>query len=300
MSGTNLERLKYVAAVILYGTIGTFLRFVDLPSEVVALGRGVIGSLFLFFFLALKPRRDGGEDLPPVLRANAKWLLLSGVFLGLNWIFLFAAYTITTVAVASLCNYMAPVIVVLTAPIFLREKPDPRKLPCVLAALFGIALVSGVIGGSAAAPNPAGVTSGLIAALCFAGIVLCNRKIKGVPPLVKAAVQLAVSAVTILPYVLAKNGGTVPMPDLRSGLIVLLLGVVHTGFAYCLYFSGMGSLPVQTVAILGYLEPVVSVLCSAAFLREPLSPAGWAGAALILAAAFISEIIPDKSQKTGD
>ena len=104
MSGTNLERLKYVAAVILYGTIGTFLRFVDLPSEVVALGRGVIGSLFLFLFLALKPRRDGGEDLRPVLRANAKWLLLSGVFLGLNWIFLFAAYTITTVAVASLCN----------------------------------------------------------------------------------------------------------------------------------------------------------------------------------------------------
>ena len=99
-----------------------------------------------------------------------------------------------------------------------------------------------------------------------------------------------VSALTILPYVIYKNAGTALPWNTRAVLIVLMLGIVHTGFAYCLYFSGMATLPVQTVAVLGYLEPVVSVLCSAIFLHEAMSPLGWAGAALIIAAAVISEV----------
>ena len=90
--------------------------------------------------------------------------------------------------------------------------------------------------------------------------------------------------------VLVRSAGAQLHADARSVLIILMLGVVHTGFAYCLYFSGMSTLPVQTVAILGYLEPVVSVLCSVAFLHEPLTPAGWVGAVLVLGAAVLSEL----------
>ena len=286
-TGAGIERIKYTAAVLLYGTIGTFLRYVDLPSELVALGRGVIGSLFILLWLAVRRKKPDVS----AIRRNGKWLLLSGFCLGLNWIFLFAAYVKTTVAVASLCNYMAPVIVILAAPLLLKERLNRRKLPCIFAALFGIVLVSGVWGTGGA--DPVGVSLGLCAALCFVGIVLCNRKIEGISSLDKSVVQLAVSALTILPYAVVRNLGADLRPDKTSLLIVLLLGAVHTGFAYCLYFSGMGSLPVQTVAILGYLEPVVSVLCSAFFLKEELSVSGWIGAGLILAAAAVSELIPD-------
>ena len=286
-----MERIKYILAVVLYGTIGLFLRYVALPSEVVAMCRGILGSAFILGYLALKRDRPDGA----AIRRNLKWLLIGGVTLGLNWIFLFAAYMETTVAVASLLNYLAPIIVILIAPAVLREKLDKRKLLCVAAAFAGILLVSGVWNGSVG--SPAGIFLGLAAAACFVVIVICNRFLRDIRALDRSVVQLAVSALTILPYVLIRSRGGIPAPDVRSVLIVLVLGLVHTGLAYCLYFSGMGSLPVQTVAILGYLEPVVSVLCSAFFLKEAMGPAGWIGAALIIGAAVVSETLPEKKRE---
>ena len=285
------ERVKYITAVILYGTIGMFLRYVHAPSELVALCRGIIGAAFIFLYRLLQ----GQQPDRSAIRKALPLLIFSGVCLGLNWIFLFAAYIRTTVAVASLCNYLAPAVVILITPAVLRERLDLRKIPFVLLALAGILLVSGVWedGGG----DTAGVLLGLAAAVFFVLLVVCNRKLKAVPALDRAMIQLAVSAAAILPYVLIRNWGTMPELDLRSWGIILMLGIVHTGLAYCFYFSGMGSLPVQTVAILGYLEPVVSVLCSVLFLREPLSLPGWIGAFLVLASAAVSEALPEKRQK---
>ena len=282
----RLERLKYIAAVVIFGTTGLFLRYCSLPSETAAFCRGVIGTLFLLLW---QNRHGKSLERKAILR-NRKWLLLSGVFLGLNWTFLFAAYVTTTVAVASLCNYLAPLIVILIAPLVLKEPMDPRKVPFVIAAFLGVVLVSGVLGGSGG--NVPGVLMGLGAALGFVGIVICNRNIRHISAGDKTIIQLSVSAAVIRPYLLARNMGKELRPDLVSLLVILLLGVFHTGVAYNLYLSGMGSLPVQTVAILGYLEPVVAVLCSAFFLKEPMSPAGWAGAFLIIGAAAGSELMP--------
>ena len=282
------ERIKFMIAVILYVTIGMFLRFVDMPSESVAFFRGVIGVLTILLFRLLKREKIDFS----AIRKNLVLLLVSGIALGLNWIFLFAAYVNTTVAIASLCNYMAPVIVLVLSPFVLKEKLDIRKIPCAVAAFIGIVLVSGIIGGEVG--SPAGIAYGLLGACCFAGIVFCNRRMKGTDAMDRATVQLALSALTILPYLLIRNGGSFPLPDVQSLWIVLMLGILHTGVAYCLYFSGMAALPVQTVAILGYLEPVVSVLCSVIFLQEMMGWTGWLGAALIIGAALISELIPQK------
>ena len=277
------ERIKYISAVVIYGTIGLFLRYVDIPSEIVAFSRGIIGSIFIFLFLIIKGRRISAITI----RKNLIWLIISGICLGLNWIFLFAAYMHTTVAIASLCTYMAPIIVIMVAPIILHEPLEKQKIPCVVAALVGIILVSGVWNGSVG--NISGVLMGLAAALGFVGLVLCNRKIREIDPFDKAILQLAVSALTILPFVLVSNWGESLQWNMKSIVIILILGIVHTGIAYCLYFSGLGNLPVHTIAILGYLEPVVSVFCSAVFLHEPMGIAGWIGAVLILGAAVISE-----------
>ena len=278
-----LERTKYITAVVLYGTIGLFLRYVSLPSEIVAMCRGAIGSVFILVFQLIGSKKIDRA----AIRKNLPVLIISGICLGLNWIFLFAAYIKTTVAIASLCNYMAPVIVILIAPMVLREPLNRKKLPFVATALIGIILVSGVWKGSLG--DISGVWMGLAAALCFVAIVICNRKLTDIPALDRATCQLAVSSLTILPYVLIKNHGTALQWNARSVLIILMLCIVHTGFAYCLYFSGLANLPVQTVAILGYLEPVVSVLCSVLFLREAMGAAGWIGAVLILGSAILSE-----------
>lgn len=282
------DSLKYVFAIILYGTIGMFLRFIRLPSELVVLCRGTLGSLVIYLFVRLRGQRMDKA----AIRSNLKYLLVSGICLGLNWIFLFAAYIHTTVAIASLCNYLAPVIVVVLAPFLFRDKLDWKKIVCVFTAVVGVVFISGIFdGGLGAGMNSFGILFALLAALCFVGIILCNRKIDGVSAFDKAIVQLAVSALTVLPYVLIKNWGVSLSFDLTSVLLTLMLGLIHTGFAYCLYFDTLGRLPVHSVAVLGYIEPVVAVLCSVFLLHEGMRLLGWIGAALIIGSAVSSELI---------
>ncbi|MBR0437541.1 MAG: EamA family transporter [Clostridia bacterium] len=283
--GKTYERLKYIIAVVLYGTIGMFLRYVSLPSEIVAMCRGLIGSLFIFLYIKVTHQKIDME----AIKRNRKWLILGGICLGLNWVFLFAAYVKTTVAIASLCNYMAPVVVILIAPFVLHERLDKRKLPCVILAFIGIIFVSSVWEESIGSIT--GIIMGLLGALCFVGVIICNRKLNKISSLDKSLIQLAISVVVIFPFVLIKNMGRPLEIDLKSILITLMVGIVNTGLAYVFYFSGMSTLPVQEVAILGYLEPVVSVLCSVLFLQEKMGILGWIGALLVIAATLASELM---------
>lgn len=281
------DNLKYSLAVILFGTIGMFLRYIRLPSELVVLCRGVIGSLVIWAFVRIRGNRVDRS----AIRKNLKWLVISGICLGLNWVFLFAAYLHTTVAIASLFNYLAPVIVVVIAPFLYREKLGWKKILCVVAAVIGVVLLSGVLSGTAAEVNWLGILFAFLAAFGFVGIIFCNKKLDGINAYDKAIVQLAVSALTVLPYVIFNNWGTPLSLDLRSVLLTLMLGLLQTGFTYCLYFDTLGRLPVHSVAVLGYLEPVVSVLCSVFILQEGMDVFGWIGAVLIIGAAAVSELI---------
>ncbi len=280
-------KLNFILAESIYGTIGLILRFISLPAEVVVLCRGALGSVCVLLYLLWRKQRPCGA----AIRKNRRWLILSGVALGLNWVFLFEAYRATSLAVASLCYYMAPIFVLMLAPWLYHERLTGRKRACVLAAFAGIVLVSGFGAGGLSDVNWRGVALGLAAALGFMSVILCNRQLRDISAYDKTVVQLAISALTVLPYVLYTQRGGLPVPDLRSVLLTLLLAVVHTGAAYCLYFGSLSVIPVQTVAVWGYMEPVVSVLCSTLILREPLTVPGWIGAALILGGALCSELV---------
>ena len=289
-----LAKLEFIASLVLFATLGLMLRLIDLPSEVVALCRGVISAAFLGLYYLLRGKRPDRASI----RRNRKWLLLSGLFLGLNWTLLFAAYVTTTVAVASLCNYMAPMFLIFLSPILFGERLSGRKLLCVAAAFAGIVLVSGVITGGGAGVNLPGVLLGLGAALGFTGIVVCNKHLAGMDALDKTLVQLSLSVIVVLPNVLWRNRGVPLQPDLQTVLLTIVVGVVQTGVAYILYFGSMAKLRVQTVAILGYVEPVVAVLTSAWILREHMGADGWLGAALILSAAVCAELVDQKEKQT--
>lgn len=282
----NTYKLKYISAVIIYGTIGYILHFVNLPSEIVVLCRGVIGSLFIYLYLRVTKRNI---DLVAIIN-NIKYLIISGVALGLNWVFLFASYRVGTVAVGSLCNYMAPIILIALSPVLFKEKITFKKLLCVIGAFIGIIFVSGILETNSNV-NGYGVLLGLLAAAAFVLIIIFNRKLKNISAYDKVVVQLAISALTVLPYAIINNIGNTIVLDLKSVVLVIMLGVIHTGVAYCFYFGSINDIPVQAVAILGYIEPVLSVLSSALLLNEPISFIGIIGAILILLSACFSEII---------
>lgn len=277
---------QYLLAMTIFGTIGLFVKFIELPSTVIALSRGALGTLFLLLVLKLLKRRINTASV----KSNFKHLVIAGVALGLNWIFLFEAYRLTSVATATLAYYMAPIILILLSPILLHERIPLGKWICVICALFGMSLISGVWEGS---ENVAldGITMGLIAACFYASVVINNKFLKGLDPYDSSIVQLAVAAIVLLPYVLFTVDCSVLKPDTTTIGLTLAVGILHTGVAYWLYFSALPKLEAARIAIFSYIDPAIAILLSVFVLMEPMTTAGVIGAVLILGAALASEFV---------
>lgn len=276
--------LKLVVSMFIFGTIGVFRRYIPLPSSLVAMSRGITGMLFLLALLRVR----GGRMNREAIRRKLPTLCITGAALGINWILLFEAYNHTSVATATLCYYFAPMLILLSAPLALGERLTARKCACVAVALLGMVFVSGVL--QTGFTGLRGILLGLGAAVFYACVVLLNKRLGDVPSNDRTIVQLGASAVVLLPYVLL----TVDFSELTfapsaAGLL-LLVGVLHTGVAYALYFGALRELRAQTAAILSYIDPVVAVLLSALLLREPMNALSALGAALVLGAAIVSEL----------
>lgn len=284
-SGLN-SYLMLISAMLLYGTIGVFRRYIPLSSGMLAFSRGLLGSLFLWGLVRLRGR------------GRAEWigckdlllLALTGVLIGANWMLLFEAYNHTTVATATMCCYMQPTLVILLSPLVLRERLTARRLACAGAAVAGMAFVSGVAdGGGISARDLSGVAFGLGAAALYATVILLNKKLQVEDVYRKTAVQLTAATVALAPYVLLTEDFAAIRLDARAAVLVLIVGVVHTGVAYAMYFGSMKRLRAQTIALLSYIDPVFALLLSAAVLHEPITPLGVLGAALILGSALVGE-----------
>lgn len=283
----NTARVSIVISMLIFGTIGIFVHYIPMPSSVTALIRGVVGTLFLLVFSRV---RNTHVDWTTV-RANLGMLAVSGAFIGFNWILLFEAYRYTTVPTATLCYYLAPVFVILASPILFREKLTLKKGFCVLGALAGMVLVTGVLetGFSGGSELP-GIMFGVGAAVLYASVVIMNKKLTDVQAFDRTVVQLGAAALALVPYVLVTQQDT--HLEWTPGVIglLLLVGVVHTGFAYALYFGAIKELPAQTSAILSYIDPVSAIFLSALFLGERLTLPGTIGAVLVLGCTLVSEL----------
>lgn len=284
---------KLTLSMVIFGTIGVFRRYIPLPSSLVAMTRGLIGMLFLLLVMVLRKR---GMNRAAV-RRKLGLLCLSGAAIGVNWILLFEAYNYTSVATATLCYYLAPMFVIPASPLVVGERLTAKKLICVLTALLGMVFVSGVLESGGGSSDLKGVLLGLGAAVLYASVVLMNKQLGDVPAYDRTIVQLGSSAAVLLPYVLlTEDMGALTFTPGTIGLL-LVVGIVHTGIAYALYFGSLMQLKAQTAAILSYIDPVVAVLLSALVLREHMSLLSGLGAVLVLGAAVFSEL-PSRRKKT--
>ena len=284
-------KIKIITAMVTFGTIGIFVRYIPLPSSIIALVRGVLATFFLLAVMACGKR---WPDKAAITR-NLALLLISGVLIGFNWILLFEAYNYTSVAVATLCYYLAPVFVIIASPFVLGEKLTTRKTLCVIAALGGMVLVSGVIqnylsGGNTEDLKLTGVILGIGAGALYAAIILMNKKLEDISSYDTTVMQLAAASIVLVPYCLI----TVDIGALEvtpvSAVLLLIVGIVHTGIAYVLYFGSIKELSAQTVAIFSYIDPILAVLLSALLLKENMDMLSILGAVMILGSTFVSEM----------
>ena len=285
--------LMLVTSMLIFGSIGIFRRYIPLPSAFLAFARGILGGLFILVYRKLSIR-ESGEKLPG---KYYRLLVFTGAVIGLNWILLFEAYSYTTVPIATLCYYMAPTIVILLSPIVFKESLTRKKTICAITAVIGMVLVSGVTaGGSFSGNHIRGILLGLGAAVLYAAVVILNKKCGGMDAYRKTTIQLLSAGTVMVPYLLLSGGLETLEFSLRTVVLLLIVGIVHTGIAYLLYFGSIDGLRAQTVAIISYVDPVSALLFSALFLNEPLNAMGIFGAVLIIGSAIISEL-PEGTSK---
>ena len=286
MRNLKNARVMMIVSMVTFGTLGLFVRHISVSSGELALYRAVLATVLLgVWFLLTGQRLDFraiGRELP--------LLLLSGVAMGFNWILLFQAYKYTTVSVATLSYYFAPVLVTLACPILFKEKLGPKQWICFAMSTLGIALITGTGDLSQGSSHLVGILFGLGAAVLYATVILLNKFIKGVAGLQRTFLQFVAAVLVLVPYVACTSGVTLGTMDGAGWVCLLVVGLVHTGVTYCLYFSSLKELPGQEAAILSYMDPLVAVLVSVFALGEDMGPWQIVGGLLILGFTLWNEI----------
>ena len=280
------EKIYFIFSMITFGTIGIFVRYIDLASSEIALLRGCIGCMFLFAIIIFTKQKISWINI----KQNIFVLLLSSFALGVNWIFLFQAYKHTTIANATLSYYFAPIFVIIMSPIVLKEKISLKKTVYISIAVLGMFLIIQNNGNIGAQDNPLlGIFFGIIAAAFYATLMLTNKFIKNMSGLESTLLQLTFATILLAPYVLISERNNLFHVTSLSIICIIILGVIHTGGAYYLFFSGMKGLKGQSIAALSYIDPVTSLFVSFLIFNENMTVLQIIGAILLLGSTFLSE-----------
>lgn len=280
------SKLMFILAMVIFGTIGIFVRYINLESSEIAMLRGLIGSLFLLLISLIRREKIAFTSV----RENLLPLVFSGGVLAGNWIFLFEAFKHTTIANATLSYYMAPVFVIALSPLVLKEKIIPRKVICLAAALVGMLLILKGSSQSGTAGNDLqGIAWGIAAAACYASLMLTNKFIKNMNGMATTLLQLAIATVVLFCYVSLSGGISFSGLTPTAVIAVMALGLVHTGLGFFLFFTGMKGLNGQSIATLSYIDPITALLASFLIFGEAMNGVQMLGAVLLLGATFLGE-----------
>ena len=285
MKKANRSQVLVIASMVIFGTLGPFVRNISVSSGELALYRAILAAVLVGLFLTITKQKINFRALGKELLL----LLISGMAMGINWILLFEAYKYTTVSVATLSYYFAPVIVTIVCPFFFKEKLGPKQIICFIMSTIGIVMITG-IAGSKGGRDIIGILFGLGAAVFYASVILLNKFIKKVEGLHRTFLQFIADIIILVPYVVFTSGVTLGTMNSTGWICLLVVGIVHTSITYCMYFTAIKDLPGQQTAILSYIDPLVAVIISVAVLGEAITIPQIIGGVLILGFTLLNEI----------
>ena len=281
---------KYISALLLFGLNGIVASQIPLNSYEIVFLRTLIGSILLIaLFLIGK-----GKLHINIYKKDALFVVLSGIAMGTSWMFLYEAYQQIGVSLSSLLYYCGPIIVMILSPIIFREKLTASKLLGFATVLVGIFLVNG--NAPQGNSNTWGLLCGAMSAVMYFFMVTLNKQSKSISGMENSVIQLVVSFLTVAIFTGIKQGFVIHVPA-AAWIWILILGVVNTGIGCYLYFSPLTKLPVQTVAVCGYLEPLSAVVFAAVLLGEKMTIVQIIGAVCIIGGAMIGELIKPQKHK---
>ena len=292
MKKSNSSRIMLAVSMAIFGTLAPFVRNVAVSSGELALYRAIMAAIILGLFLLITRQKIPFRTI----KKELVLLLFSGVAMGFNWILLFEAYKYTTVSAATLSYYFAPVIVTLVCPLLFKEKMRAKQWICFVMSTVGLVLITGIGDSQSGTDNLKGILFGIGAAFFYATVILLNKFIKNVAGIHRTFLQFIAAIIVLVPYVAFSGGVTLGVLDSKGWVCLLIVGILHTGITYCLYFSSLKELPGQKAAILSYIDPLVAVLISVTVLGESMSLLQIIGGALILGFTLWNELPSQKAQ----
>ncbi|MBR6735508.1 MAG: EamA family transporter [Oscillospiraceae bacterium] len=286
MTKQNNSRIIFIASMAIFGTLGPFVRNITVSSGELALYRAIMATVIVGGYLVISGQLIDFSKIKKEL-----WLLLfSGMAMGVNWILLFEAYKYTTVSVATLSYYFAPVIVTVVSPFLFKEKLTAKQALCFVMSTVGIIMITGIGDLGSGNSHITGILFGLGAACFYATVMLINKFIKNVEGIHRTFLQFVAAIVILVPYVASTSGITLSSMGAKGWLCLLIVGCFHTGIAYMMYFSSLKELPGQKVAILSYIDPLVAVVISVTILGEAMTIMQVIGGVLILGFTLLNEL----------
>lgn len=279
----NKSKISYIIAMLIFGSIGLFVKFINMPSAQIVLARTIIGSIFLIFMLLIKGKTIDGT----AILKNLPILTLLGIALASSWLLLFEAFKNTTVGIAIVLYYLAPVIVFMLSPILFKEKLTLKKVIGITSAIIGMIIINFTpIGGI----NPKkGIICAIVAAFLYAILIILNKHLKNIGGVDTTISQLVIAAFVILAYLVFTKGFATELPTSKEMFLLVIVGIVHTGLACYLFISNLCNLSAQNAAILSYIDPVSALIFASIFLGEKLNFVQMVGVMLILGGTFIGQ-----------
>ncbi len=289
---THKAKIILISAMALFGTIGYFLKQIPLRAAEIALYRSILATIALGIYLWLTKKPLAFSKVKKELAL----LFVSGVCLGFGWILFINALNSTTVSLATLSYYIAPLLITIACAILFQEKINKNTWICFGAASLGIILITSIDTGNAAQNHILGIGFALLAALCYAAVVILNKYIKNINGIERTFLQFASSSIVLLPYVLLTGGMHIATLQTNAWFFLLFIGLVHTGICYCMYFSALKWIPGNQVALLSYLDPLVAVMVSVLLLHEAMAPLQMLGGMLVLGATLWNQYAETKTK----
>lgn len=268
-----------MAAAILYGLIGIFIKSIgDMPLGSINFFRMLFGFFFILLYLSSRGRIN---ELKPKKRRG--YLLLLGLLEAGAIFAYFIAVRNTTVSIAVLLLYTAPIHVTLLSPLFLKEKIPRRSLLALGLSITGaVIVVQPAVGHEGL--NFIGIVMGLISGILYAVLILTSRYLKDY---YTGTAQTAWSIIMNLALFSAFIGAAPPATVLENLPLLILFGLLPTAIGSMLYFNGIALIGAQGASIMALIEPVSAVIFALIFLGEPVSPGTFVGGAFILLGALL-------------
>ena len=278
--------MMLLISMAVFGTIGLFVRYIPLASGEIALYRAVLAAVLIGIYLLVT-----GQKIPfQSIKKEVPLLLASGMAMGINWILLFEAYKYTTVSVATLSYYFAPVIVTVVCPFLFRERLTRKQIICFVMSTLGLVMITGIGEVGKSGTDMKGILFGLGAASFYAAVILLNKFIKEVAGIHRTFLQFLAAIIILVPYAAMTSGMNLHVLNGTGWSMLLIVGFVHTGITYCMYFSSLKELPGQKAAILSYIDPLVAMLVSVCLLGETMTMWQLSGGILILGFTLWNEL----------